>query len=193
MLRGFCLRKTNGSRQPYYDPASRTYYQYPTSSNTAPTSAPPGSTPNTANIFNNGYAVTGSGTLSPNQNYLTDVGAYTASASPYGAYDLGGKFLQWNESATGPNIYYRDYRGMSWNNGNTRLIRSDSNSIGNYPTTSSPDIGFRVALLPGLLAGDFNRDNAVDYGDIRALELALTNLTLYKDVYHISDSDFRPN
>jgi hypothetical protein len=57
----------------YYNPATGSYFLYATSSNTTPISAPPGSTPNTANFFDSstGYAVTGSTSLSNNQNYLT--------------------------------------------------------------------------------------------------------------------------
>ena len=84
----------------YYNLATSTYYQYPYSSNTVPTSAMPGSTPNTGNFYDSttGYAVTGSTTSSNNQNYLTDVGAYTASGSPSGAFDMGGDVAQWNEA-----------------------------------------------------------------------------------------------
>ena len=87
----------------YYDPSTSSYYQYGLSSNTPPTSAPPvpGTTPNTGNFFDSttGYAVTGSLTNSSTQNYLTDVGAYLNSASPYGAYDMAGDVFQWEESS----------------------------------------------------------------------------------------------
>ena len=70
----------------YYDPVAGHYWNYATGTNTTPTSAAPGSTPNTANFFDSttGYAVTHSTSYSSSQNYLTAVGAYTASASPYG-------------------------------------------------------------------------------------------------------------
>jgi hypothetical protein len=37
--------------------------------------------------------------------------------------------------------------------------------------------------------GDYNKDGHVNSADITALELALTNLTLYKSTYSVSDSD----
>ena len=53
----------------YYNPATSSYYQYPTSSNTAPTASGPTSAPNSANVNN---AV----------GNLTAVGAYTARRAP---------------------------------------------------------------------------------------------------------------
>ena len=56
----------------YYNSATKSYYAFPTSSNTPPTASAPTATPNSAN-FNN--VVGGE----------TDVGAYTGTTSPYGA------------------------------------------------------------------------------------------------------------
>ena len=54
----------------YYNPATSSYYQYATSSNSAPTATGPTATPNSAN-YND---VVGK---------LTDVGAYSGTTSPY--------------------------------------------------------------------------------------------------------------
>src|SRR5207342_3192626 len=106
----------------YYNPAG-SYNQYPISSNTVPTSAMPGSTPNTGNFSSpsGAFAVTGSNSYSSSQNYLTDVGAYTASASPYGVYDMGGDVFQWNEAVL--TEFVRGLRGGYWG-GDSDLLQS---------------------------------------------------------------------
>ncbi len=129
----------------YYDPTlnggTGGYYQYPFSSNTVPTSAPPGSTPNTANFFGTtGFALTGSTIYDPNQNYLTDVGAYTGSASPYGAFDMGGDVFQWNEDGLVA-------RGGSWQDTYDTLA-AGYYTYTLYATQGYDDIGFRVASVP---------------------------------------------
>ena len=132
----------------YYNPASSTYYQYPFSSSTIPTSAPPGSTPNTGNFHGSSYAVTGSSSYDPNQNYLTDVGAYTASASPYGAFDMGGDVSQWNETLISGSS--RGFLGGSWFGSNGL---QSSNSGYSFPGFGFDNIGFRVATVPEPSAG----------------------------------------
>ena len=72
----------------YYNPGNSSYYQFPTSSNTAPIGTDPTSLANHANI--------GGG-----HGPLTNVGAYTGTTSRYGAYDMGGDVSQWNESLIG--------------------------------------------------------------------------------------------
>ena len=47
------------------------------------------------------HRVTGSTTFDSAFNYLTDVGAYAVSASPYGTFDQGGNVWEWNETASG--------------------------------------------------------------------------------------------
>jgi formylglycine-generating enzyme required for sulfatase activity len=130
----------------YYDSAGGTYYQYPTSSNTAPTSAPPGGTPNTANFFSleTGYAVTGTSLYDSSQNYLTDVGGYTASASPYGTYDQGGNVWEWNEAMQ---FGSRGVRGGSWVNIGTSFMASSFGAI-SQPDTEGYVHGFRVVVVP---------------------------------------------
>jgi sulfatase modifying factor 1 len=133
----------------YYNPAAGNYFQRAFSSNSDPISAPPGNAPNTANFYDptTGYAVTGSTTLSNSQNYLTDVGAYTASASPYGAFDMGGEVKQWNEAyIIYPGSTYRCVRGGTWG---TQPYSLDSFYRTNYgPAYENSNIGFRMAFVP---------------------------------------------
>jgi len=87
----------------YYDGKKRVYYDYPAGTNAPMTCAMPGPTPNTANC----------GLITAKENPdnpglpsasawpygdVTDVGAYTNSASPWGAYDMGGNLFQWTDT-----------------------------------------------------------------------------------------------
>ena len=132
----------------YYNPGNNTYNQYPTSSNAAPTSAPPGSTPNTANFISNSgaFAVTGSRSYSTSQNYLTNVGAYTASASPYGTFDQGGNVWEWNEAFL-ISESSRGLRGGSFGSNSLTLLSSARNY--GFPSDGIFSVGFRVASIPG--------------------------------------------
>jgi formylglycine-generating enzyme len=139
------------------------YWDYPTRTNSPPISVqPPGSgapTPsNTANVwendfvsngYNDGYAVTGSTSVSNSQNYLTDVGAYTASTSPYGTFDQGGNVWEWNEAVSSGS--QRGIRGGSFVAGLMPLFPVSLNSRDReyfIPTFEVGDIGFRVASIP---------------------------------------------
>ena len=89
------------------------YWVYPTRSNSDPTSEPPPGGNNSANFFyNGGYAVTGSTTFSSSQDYLTNVGAYTGSASYYGTFDQAGNAWEWNETVISGST--RGIRGSGW-------------------------------------------------------------------------------
>ena len=162
----------------YYNPGNSSYYQYPFSSSMMPTSAPPGSTANAGNIYGAGYAVTGSPGLSSTQNYLTDVGAYTASASPYGAFDMGGDVFQWNDALISGG---RGLRGGSWTGYFGYLASSYRTSL--TPISENNFFGFRLVTLGTsvvpFLRGDMNFDGHVNAADISAMELALTNLNAY--------------
>jgi len=72
----------------HYSPATSTYYDYPTSSDTAPTAEAPAGGLNSAN-YDQIVAD------------MTDVGAYTSSDSPYGTFDQGGNVWEWNEAILG--------------------------------------------------------------------------------------------
>lgn len=116
----------------YYNPATSSYFQYPTSSNKAPIAeAPPGG----SNSANCNFAV--------GLNNLTDVGAYTGTTSPYGAYDMGGNVFQWNEALIGGGD--RGLRGGAFAlNSDGMLYDSRWNFVA---VDLYNDLGFRVASI----------------------------------------------
>jgi sulfatase modifying factor 1 len=161
----------------YYSPVlnsgSGGYYTYATQSNAAPGNVI-GSSANQANYFDGQdtggkgvYSVTQSASFSPSQNYLTDVGAFTNSASFYGTFDQSGNVSQWNDldGAAGSS---RGLRGGGWYD--TAYALSSS-----YRSTSDPSeedwsaVGIRLAspvavpepstcasLLAGLAFGGYS-------------------------------------
>jgi formylglycine-generating enzyme required for sulfatase activity len=138
----------------YYNAATRTYYDYPTSSSITP------------RYVNNSRKLSGTGTLfveggvdpgnyatydsdagddgigSP--YYRTVVGEWENSASPYGTFDQGGNVWEWNEA-----ILYGSNRGLR--GGAFSLVdyymyasyRADF-----YPSFGDPYVGFRVSEVP---------------------------------------------
>jgi formylglycine-generating enzyme required for sulfatase activity len=130
----------------YFDPTlnsgSGGYYTYATQSNTAPGNIV-GSGTNQANYNNGVYSVTQSGVLDPNQNYLTDVGAFSGSGSFYGTFDQSGNVYQWND-LDGTSDFFRGLRGGYWYDGASFL--SSSGRHANVPSSESNFIvGFRLA------------------------------------------------
>jgi sulfatase modifying factor 1 len=140
------LSESEWYKAAYYNSAG-SYNQYPFSSNTVPTSAVPGSTPNTENFYDSttGYAITHSTNYSSSQNYLTSLGTYTASASPYGAFDMSGNVSQWTEAFRFPSA--RVLRGTSWNMYEYTLLSSWRDYYAES-TGEGSDVGFRVAAVP---------------------------------------------
>ncbi len=118
----------------YYNPATNSYFQYGTSSNTAPTAQiPPGGT-NSAN-YDGGV------------NTLSSVGAYAQTKSPYGAYDMSGDLDQWNEQLfTFPSGSYRGTRGGNFLEGSAVDLASSARFFGT--PTFEDTVGFRVVLVP---------------------------------------------
>jgi formylglycine-generating enzyme required for sulfatase activity len=126
---------------PVLNSGSGGYYTYATQSNTAPGNMI-GSTANQANYNSGVYSVTQSGDYSDTQNYLTDVGAFTNSASFYGTFDQSGNVFQWNDlrGAAGSS---RGLRGGDWTSGASNL--SSSFGGASAPSLEGTGIGFRLA------------------------------------------------
>ena len=158
----------------YYSPVlnsgSGGYYTYATQSNAAPGNAI-GSGANQANYSPGGvYAVTQNSSYDSNQNYLTDVGAFSGSGSFYGTFDQSGNVLQWNDldglATSGSSL---GLRGGKWNNSNPFRV-SSSNIVSSDPSYEGNDVGFRLAspvavpepatcasLLAGIVCGGYLR------------------------------------
>lgn len=102
----------------YYSPELNAgaggYYLYATESNSAPGNII-GNAPNNANNFpSTTLCVTQSPEyLYATQNYLTDVGAFSASPSYYGTFDQNGNVYQWNDLDGSPTPY-RGLAGGYW-------------------------------------------------------------------------------
>lgn len=135
----------------YYDPSLNAgaggYWEYATRSDTAPGNIV-GAEANQANWYvGAGYCVTQTSTNSATDNYLTDVGAFTGSASSYGTYDQSGNVFQWNDldELAGTS---RGYRGGFFGSRNVPSL-SSSNRIEGVPSNESSQLGFRlVAPVP---------------------------------------------
>jgi len=125
----------------YYNPATQMYYEYPTSSNTTPGNNLADPFPgNNANYYN-GIAPT----PIDGGYYTTPVGQFANSPSPYGTFDQGGDVFQWNDT-----ILYGSYRGLRGGSFNDNFVGLESSfrDPDVIPTVESPDLGFRVVLLP---------------------------------------------
>ena len=117
----------------YCDPTTSSYFQYPTSSNSPPIASSPTGLPNHANFSPD---VPGGG--------LTDVGAYTGTTSPYGAFDMGGNVWQWNEVLTMGTS--RGFRGGAFNRNAESMLSTFR--VSDDATDGSSNVGFRVASIP---------------------------------------------
>jgi formylglycine-generating enzyme required for sulfatase activity len=111
------------------DGVTGNYWDYPTASDIAPTSASPPGGPNSANHGNSA---------------LTDAGAYVDSAGPYGTFDQGGNLYEWNEALISGT--FRGLRGGSWDQGSASL--ASSTRAGSMPSLDGDNYGFRLVTVP---------------------------------------------
>jgi sulfatase modifying factor 1 len=131
----------------YYSPVkdgvgSPGYYAYATQSDEAPGNTIGGGA-NQANYYDGVFSVTLSEDYSSSQNYLTDVGAFTNSASFYGTFDQSGNVYEWND-LDGTAGSFRGLRGGFWVN-NDAFFLSSSYRGATTPSNDGIDIGFRLA------------------------------------------------
>jgi sulfatase modifying factor 1 len=129
----------------YYSPVkggagSPGYYTYATQSDSAPGNVV-GSGTNQANYFNGVFSVTQSANSNLFQNYLTDVGAFTNSASYYGTFDQSGNVGEWND-LTGAAGSLRGFRGGNWLLGASFLSSADRNEAD--ASAAGSGAGFRL-------------------------------------------------
>jgi formylglycine-generating enzyme required for sulfatase activity len=120
------------------------YYAYATQSDSAPGNIIGGGA-NQANwITGSGFSVTQLPTLDSSQNYLTDAGAYTNSASYYGTFDQSGNVNQWNDLDGLPGSF-RGLRGGDWFLNPHAGFLSSSDSFLAAPSSALNSFGFRLA------------------------------------------------
>ncbi len=118
-----------------------TYFDYPTSSDTAPgrdmtEDTNPG---NNANYYASGYWI-------GSPYYRTTVGEFELSDSPYGTFDQGGNVWEWNEADIFGDGSSRGLRGGSFAHGSVTL--ASSYRVSSDPTFEDISIGFRVSSVP---------------------------------------------
>lgn len=123
------------------DGVTGNYFDYPTTSDTAPTPQGPPGGPNSANFA---YAI----------GDPTNAGAYANSASPYGTFDQGGNVWEWNESLV--NSSSRRLRGGSFENDAVDLSASVPNFL--EPSSELDTVGFRFATIPNFLEPSSERN-----------------------------------
>ena len=119
----------------YYNPSTSSYFLFGTSSSATPISSYPSSTlPNHANVF--GQIL---------NTHQTNVGAFSGTTSPYGAFDMTGNVFQWNELQSGVN---RGARGGAWDMDYQAAV-SQWRGYG-LASLEYQDFGFRLASAPGV-------------------------------------------
>lgn len=129
----------------YYSPVlnsgSGGYYTFATQSDTQPGNVI-GSAVNQANYYAGNFSMTQLNGYSSSQNYLTDVGAFTNSASYYGTFDQNGNVSEWNDLTGSPSSNV-GRRGGSWADDGREL----QSTVGRESASSEEQeyTGFRLA------------------------------------------------
>jgi formylglycine-generating enzyme required for sulfatase activity len=119
------------------------YWDYPTSSDTAPGRDMADVSGNNSNYYNNG-----NGYLIGSPYYRATAGEFQNSDSPCGTFDQGGNVWEWNEAIPyqDSTCVYRGMRGSAFNNYNYYLLASFRNY--SYPYYEYGSLGFRVVEVP---------------------------------------------
>jgi len=124
----------------YYDPATSSYFDYPTSSDSMPgrdmtEATNPG---NNANYLGSPFPI-------DSPHFTTVGGEFELSDSPYGTFDQGGNIYEWNETILSDE--YRVLRGGSFVEDDDNM-HAASRSGDDSPTDEYYNIGFRVVEVP---------------------------------------------
>lgn len=100
------------------------------------------------------FSVTQTTSYSAGQNYLTDVGAFSNSPSPWGTFDQGGNVYEWCDSLRALGGVNRVARGGYWGSEQEGHLSASGgvNSLGAHPTNANSAIGFRVARSANFLS-----------------------------------------
>jgi len=130
----------------YYNPelngGAGGYTLYATNSNSNPGNIA-GSAANHVNYVAQGlFAMTQELSLDLNQNYLTNVGAFTSSPGPYGTYDMNGSVWELTDM-DGSASLLRTIRGGGWTS-YFSYLQSDYR-LGSTAAGVSNNVGFRLA------------------------------------------------
>ena len=114
--------------------------------------------------------------------YLTNVGEWENSDSPYGTFDQGGNAWEWNEAV----LYgsYRGVRGGSFDYNDYYLLAAARNY--NYPTGEGYGLGFRVAeVAEPDCTHDGDEDEDVDLYDFALYQATFTDARCYA-LFHMA-------
>lgn len=118
------------------------YFTFATQQDVAPTNNPAAASGSIVNYLMGAvYSVTQSAVFSPNQNYLTNVGAFATTTSHYGTLDQNGNVYEWNDLA-GTAGRFRGLRGGFWAGGAVTLQKSTFTQV--TATRQANDAGFRL-------------------------------------------------
>jgi len=123
----------------YYNAATATYFDYPTSSDTVPGRDMADASGNNANVAGIPYPI-------DSGKYTTVAGEFQDSDSPYGTFDQGGNVWERNEAIIIGNGSGR-MRGGSFNCTPDGYLKADNREI-IYPTQELDSLGFRVSQVP---------------------------------------------
>jgi formylglycine-generating enzyme required for sulfatase activity len=122
------------------DGVTGNYWDYPTSSDTAPGQDMADASGNNANYWTPPYAYP-----IDSGKYTTVAGEFQNSDSPYGTFDQGGNVWEWNEAIIGSN---RGLRGGAWFSNPVGALPATYRSYTYAPTFEYNNIGFRVSEVP---------------------------------------------
>ncbi len=111
------------------------HWDYATGSDEVPLSEPPPGGENSANIWDDGWAV-------GDPYYTSEVGAYALSDSAYGTFDQAGNVSEWCETLVDGD--HRAKRGGSW----FSLAELAADRGYSDPVSQNIQLGFRVARIP---------------------------------------------